>query len=1010
VLVILAVGAVRSPAAAAPGWEDLADTIFRPIGQSTEAPAILLPTAIAQDGAGFLWVGGESGLARWDGYRYRLYTSDAKQPDGLTDHNILALHADRAGRLWVGTVSGGLARYDPAADRFATVPLQDHSGRATCVWSIDDDGAGGEWIGTSTGVFHLDAGGRLAGSLHHDGARAGSLPGDKVQAVLIDRQGVLWVGGAFGVEHGIDANTSFVAVPLPASRSPAEISHMMQDRAGRLWLGSRQQGAFMIDAARGAAVAVPGTQEAPGETAAEILAMAEITPGKVWLGTYGNGIVDVDAATLHARRILHNPFVSASLPANTVTALFRDRSGLAWAGTSNGLSLYDPGNGGIMTLWGDPDRKDGLRVKDASAVLVRPDGTLWVGSEGDGLQVLGPAGQARGIIAVKRVFALAAGQSGPVYVGSRSGLYAADPASLSLTPVVVPDRPAGAGVNALMVQDGVLWVGGGEDGVWGLLPRADGGMTTVLHLDQPVLTNGTARAISLAPDGRLAVGTDRGFNLVDRASGAVERILSDPADPDGLSPGAVMSFAIDRNGRLWVGTDSTGINVLIGRDAAGRPRFRHIGRAEGLPNDDVSRMLVDRNGMIWASTDVGLATIDPGSFAVRALQTLDGVVVPTYWSNSGDTTPQGELVFGGIGGLCIVRPALVRQWRYRPPVVITAMEAGGQVLQGAFEAVGEPATVTIPANHNSLTVDFSALDFSAPDLNRYAYRLAGFDSDWVQTRNGNHQAAYTNLPPGSYWLDLRGSNRDGVFSEHDSALRVIVEPAWFQTIWFRLAAGLAAVVMIGGLVQTRTMILQRRQRELERLVAERTAELSLSQEKLQQFAYFDSLTGLPNRRAFNEEFQALIDARPLEPFALILVDLDGFKKVNDSLGHLAGDALLVGAAVRLRQAIREQDFVARLGGDEFAILVRSARDAAPATTVCTRIVESMAEAMPVRGVSVLIGASAGAALFPRDGLTLDELYRHVDLALYEAKRAGRGVWRFYRDGTGRSSNPVSLPS
>ena len=133
-----------------------------------------------------------------------------------------------------------------------------------------------------------------------------------------------------------------------------------------------------------------------------------------------------------------------------------------------------------------------------------------------------------------------------------------------------------------------------------------------------------------------------------------------------------MSFAIDRSGRLWVGTDNSGINVLIGRDAARRPRFRHLGRTEGLPNGDISRMLVDRQGMIWASTDSGLAVIDPDSFTVRALQAPDGVVVPTYWSNSGDITPQGDLVFGGIGGLTIVRPAQVTQWSYRPPVVVTA--------------------------------------------------------------------------------------------------------------------------------------------------------------------------------------------------------------------------------------------------------------------------------------------------------------------------------------------------
>jgi hypothetical protein len=126
----------RVGAAERAGWQDIADTIFRPVGQATDAPSVVLPTAIDQDQAGFLWAGSEAGLARWDGYRFRLYASDSKRPDGLPDHNILTLHRDSAGRLLVGTVTGGLARYEPGLDRFLPIPLPSSTGAATCVWSI----------------------------------------------------------------------------------------------------------------------------------------------------------------------------------------------------------------------------------------------------------------------------------------------------------------------------------------------------------------------------------------------------------------------------------------------------------------------------------------------------------------------------------------------------------------------------------------------------------------------------------------------------------------------------------------------------------------------------------------------------------------------------------------------------------------------------------------------------------------------------------------------------------
>jgi len=171
----------------------------------------------------------------------------------------------------------------------------------------------------------------------------------------------------------------------------------------------------------------------------------------------------------------------------------------------------------------------------------------------------------------------------------------------------------------------------------------------------------------------------------------------------------------------------------------------------------------------------------------------------------------------------------------------------------------EPLQIT-PAT-NSIAVEFSALDFSAPERNRYAYRLDGFDPAWVDTEASHRVAAYTNLPPGDYTLQLRGSNRDGVWSESVLSVPILVLPAWYQTALFRVALSLAALALVAALVQGRTLYLRRNQRDLERQVVERTAELRESQRQLEQIAYNDTLTALPNRRMFTEEFRELIIAR-----------------------------------------------------------------------------------------------------------------------------------------------------
>jgi diguanylate cyclase (GGDEF)-like protein len=449
-----------------------------------------------------------------------------------------------------------------------------------------------------------------------------------------------------------------------------------------------------------------------------------------------------------------------------------------------------------------------------------------------------------------------------------------------------------------------------------------------------------------------------------------------------------------------VGTLGGGISVLESRDAGGRPHFRRLGLRQGLASENVDKLLEDARGQIWASTDDGLAVIDPSSFAIRSLRRAEGVPIANHWAGAGAATAAGELLFGGVGGLIVVRPERLTLWSYHPPIVVTDFRIGGKrVAASNFNndaAAGAPLTVA--ADTNSIAVEFAALDYSAPERNRYAYKLDGFDADWVETEPSRRLAAYTNLLPGDYSLRLRGSNRDGVWTDAVLTLPIRVLPAWYQTIAFRILAGFVLIVLIGAVVQGRTLYLRRAQRELERQVVERTAELRASQRQLEQIAYCDTLTALPNRRMFMEEFRELLVLTRLQGgrFAVLLIDLDRLKHINDTLGHDVGDALLIEAAIRLQAAVRKSDCVARLGGDEYAVLLTQNPAAADIEAVCRRIVESFAMEVLVNGVGVKTSPSIGVAVYPDHGTTHDRLYKSADLALYEAKRMGGNTWCWYR--------------
>jgi diguanylate cyclase (GGDEF)-like protein len=213
--------------------------------------------------------------------------------------------------------------------------------------------------------------------------------------------------------------------------------------------------------------------------------------------------------------------------------------------------------------------------------------------------------------------------------------------------------------------------------------------------------------------------------------------------------------------------------------------------------------------------------------------------------------------------------------------------------------------------------------------------------------------------------------------------------------------GLIAVAL---LVQARTALLRRREHELERQVAERTSELYQrtvalreSQLQLERFAFFDALTGLPNRRMFNADFLKFVARARREGgrFALLLIDVDGFKQINDTFGHDAGDAVLIETGSRLLAIARETDCVARLGGDEFVILLAKGQSAAAIESVCRRIVRRFTVAFPYKGKPIATTCSIGVAEWPNHGETQDSLYKAADLALYDAKRAGRNTWHQY---------------
>jgi diguanylate cyclase (GGDEF)-like protein len=986
----------------------LADTIFKSTTQDSGLPTAVFQT-IAQDSDGFVWLGAQGGLIRWDGINFRKYVAGAA-PDSLPDNVVTSLHRDTSGRLWIGTDTSGLSRYDPTTDSFIRVRLGNAAAEADVV-AIIDDRQGGLWVGTAAGLFHVDASGVATDVITsaQDGETRAGVPRFQVLALLLDQNGTLWVGTGSGLAKANLAQHRFdpVALPVGPDAGPQlEISGLLLDSSGAIWVGTRHNGTFIIPADGSAIGPAPAPRDAGGTPIAYgVTAMAETVPGLVWIGTDGRGILEINRNSGAVRSLRHDPWVKTSLISDSIRSLYKDRTGKIWVGTERGVSLYDPTQRAVATMFGVADRATGLSDPDILSVMEMPDGKVWAGSRYHGIDIIDPAsGQVHGIwpdaqhlnrsLPPFAITSMVPIEGGMVLAATESGLYRLNAAGTSVERLTIPGRAVTQSVIKLCACHGGIWMGG-RDGLWHLDVGATGPVRVLSKLDGAKLTDPRVQVIYPGAGDLLWVGTANGITIVHADTGQSEQIFPDRSDPTQLGSGEIASILIDRSGRLWVGSLDSGLYLLEGK-AGPKFVFRHFGKAEGLPNEDINRLEQDKTGRIWMSTDAGLASLEPKDFSIAHYGAPEGVAIDEYWNGSGTTDSDGNILFGGLGGLTILDPSLLVRSDERPALVVTDVRVGGKEhWAGHPDANGVIAPIILHPEENSLHVEFTLLDFTAAAKDSFEYRLEGFDPDWVQNEITPRLAAYTNLPPGQYVLRLRAADHSRNWLGHTLALPVIVLPNWYQTPWFRLAVLVIGAVLVAALVQMRTALLRQRQRELERQVAERTAELSITQAQLRHFAYVDMLTGLPNRRAFTEEFRRLLEEAQLTRarLALLLIDMDGFKQVNDTLGHHAGDALLVAVGGRLRGAVREGDFVARLGGDEFAVLLMMEDDVIE--LVCQRIIDGFGPPVAIEGQNLIAGASIGVAIYPDHGFTQERIYKMADVAMYAAKREGRGTWRCF---------------
>lgn len=1015
--------------AARPAPPPVEPAAFQRVPVPDESPAHLC-SALAQDRDGFLWIGTQGGLVRYDGYQFRSFKSEPDDPKTLAGSYVRTLFPSSDGRLWVGTFSSGLSVYDPATETFARYqhdPRNPASLSHDRIEAVAEDRSGRIWVGTYEGLDRIDPKGLT--HFRHDPRDPRSVSDDRIRALLVDRAGQLWVGSHEGLQVWRGEGRGFERIAsepgAPGSLAGQFVAKLFEDAQGRIWIGTTENGAAVFDPRTGRFDRLTPKPTPDGLSHFWVYGFAQPAPNEVWIATFGGGIDVVDPDSLQVvERLRHDPALESTVGGDRIGALLRDRSGVVWVGTwGQGLARYDPAARAFRTLRHSPNLPDGLTYPEAVRSLQMRDGSIWVGTNGNGVDVFDrqwrrtgghrPDPKNPGTLADGSVTCLAQAADGTIWVATLNGvLHRLRPGAQGFERFSEADGLPGGPIRTMIFgPDGDLWVGAAEGMARiSALPAAPRPrIVSFRHrLEDPASLSGQAvEALAFDAAGTLWVGTDSGLNAFDPTSGTAVRILQ-TGRRDGLPANWVPDLMVAADGRLWVATQS-GACVLASWDGHdGRSaRFESVADRMGRPPAPVDALIQDAQGWVWLG---GRLRVNPKTWQWQELGPADGAEIRNFFIASRARTAAGELLFGAPAGLMIVRPDRIAPWTYAPPLVATSLRVDG------VERPGGAAPLTLKAQEKGFRLDFAALDFTAPAKNLYRYRLVGYDEKWLPADAAHRSLAYNNLPPGHYTLQVQGTNRAGQWSPHEIRLPVTVRPAFYQTAWFRALAALLMVALAYGLYRLRVRRLEARSRTLERLVQERTLELGESNRELasayariEEASLTDPLTGLRNRRFLEQALasDAEIAVRRHEDgktaagdadLVFLILDLDHFKSVNDTYGHAAGDAVLTQTAALLRATVRSSDHVVRWGGEEFLVVARffDRRDA-PALAEKIRAAIASHEFRLDDGTTLARTGSFGFAAYPffqakpRE-ITWQDVVAVADVGLYAAKRSGRNRW------------------
>lgn len=931
-----------------------------------------LPHVVFQHSSGFIWIGTDKGLSRYDGENFVHYTFAAKPPFHISNNFILNIAEDADRNLWVAT-EDGINKIAPDGEvTIYNTGLINSPGLDTSWFStIFIDSQNRIWIGANQALYlYQEAEQRFVKFKSQDSnART-------VEAIVEMPNGDIYLSESDGLSK-VDFESQSYGFVLDQSGNKViddyTYSLVVADES-HVWIGSETQGAVKINVTTRQIVDSLNTRTQPALVSDVVDVLFQDSEGKLWIGNWRKGVSIFNPLTRQTSEVRAADFEESVLPSNTVRNITQDAAGLVWLGTEEGIAIHSPASSYTRRFYKKADNS-GLVDNWVFDVDVDHEGSVWIATE-KGINTIDlSTGEVTQKVLLDRndkpiqtleIWNIAQKSEHEFYIATVSGLKIYNKITKRVTHVSADETQVNEEIFTVNHQAiGGTWITGYSN--VGLQHISADGKVVDEYLnteDSRYWTGGNftiAKVVSKS--GALVLATTDNIFIVDPVSKQAKYLNISQTGSNIRTTGIVEGH---RN-EFWITTQAEGLIKLVLDEHFDNPRIAYFNDSTGFPFEELNGVVYDE-GILWLSARQSVIKFDTRDNHYLVFDNL----LPLSSYNFNESTLQkhaNDLIVGSSKGVLVIDTLALKLSQYQPKIQIADIYNGDAQIR--FDRK-EQGAYRFSQDNNNLEFHFASLDYSNSGGNLYRYRLKGVDSKWSKPTLKN-SVRYLPLFPGNYVFEVQGTNSSGVWSEHTASFHFTITFAW----WFYTLVLAIALLLIAAVVYS----YKRREFYIT----------------LRKQAHEDSLTGLQNRFSYSEQVDERIAAE--ESFSILLIDLDGFKDINDGYGHLVGDAFLAKIAKKITASVGRKDIACRLGGDEFAIIMTTV-DREQVAKVADAIRRALSRPIKTKAHTLLVSASIGVVMHPVHARTSAALFGCVDAAMYAAKRSGKNAVYFYDEKLG----------